>query len=235
MDKLEFTRAAYVRYGVLLDFDGESPKRLAQALKGKHETFGAFCLRVLKRRSDEVTAFLPVTPAPNKRLSALSELGRHPSLVRWSKASAARLEQAEVASEASAEERRKLAALKKKLQQQVRDLERQLADRKSELAGARAGVLKRDKSLTRKVWEGLQEILDEDALPQLDELVRKDADGLRSTCDDPDAFSKQIKELVRHASHWRTEKVRLQTLLNEAHEVIAELRRRRDDGILPNT
>jgi hypothetical protein len=235
MEKQEFTRAAYVRYGVLVDFEGEAPKRLARALKGKHETFAAFCLRVLKRRSDEVTTFLPILPAPNKRLSALSEIGRHPALVAWSKASATRLEQAEVASEESAEVRRKLEADKKRLQQQVRDLEGQLADLKSELAGARTGLLKRDKSLTRKVCESLEELLDQDARPKLDELVRKDADCLRSACDDPDEFSKHFKEFVRRVSYWRTGNVDLQARLTEANAAIAELRRRRDVGILPST
>ncbi|MEK8048396.1 hypothetical protein, partial [Ideonella margarita] len=49
-----------------------------------------------------------------------------------------------------------------------------------------------------------------------------------------DEFSKQIKEFVRRVSYWRTGNVDLQARLTEANAAIAELRRRRDVGILPS-
>ena len=235
MDKLEFARAAYVRYGVLLDFDGEAPKRLAQSLKGQHETFAAFCQRVLDRRADEVKAFLLVQPAPNKRLSTLSELGRNPSLVSWSKASAGRQKQAKSASDKFATERHELTSRTQELQQKVLDLELKVKSLESERARAQVGFIGNDRSLTLKVADRLEAMLDPDALPQLDELVRKDAETLKSVCEDPEAFANQIVELIRHANHWRNDKASTDACLHAANKVIEELRRRHDHEILPRT
>ncbi len=77
-DKAKFIRRVFVRYRVLIEFEGATPPRLAQGLAAKHadrETFGEFCGRVLGRKPSEVTVFraqsLPAsTPIASLRIGA---------------------------------------------------------------------------------------------------------------------------------------------------------------------
>ncbi len=73
-DKADFIRRVFVRYRVLIDFEGEVPARLAQGLAAKHaerETFGEFCERVLGRKPSEVTVFRARSLPANTDIAAL--------------------------------------------------------------------------------------------------------------------------------------------------------------------
>lgn len=73
-DKAEFSRRMFVRYGVLVDFEGDVPARLVQALPpgaAAKETLGQFCKRVLGEAHGEVTVFQGQTLPAQTRLDSV--------------------------------------------------------------------------------------------------------------------------------------------------------------------